>query len=97
MRVAFAPADLDKIWLHFAMDSLIAADRLVDNILKRCEQLATLPELGPARPEIAKDARMLTLDDYVVLYRLAETAVEIVRIAHGARHLAGLFGGDGAV
>ena len=89
-----AGADLDDIWLHVALDNPVAADRLIDRILARCQALAEHPSLGPARPEIAPDARMLSVGDYLVLYRVAGTDVEIVRVVHGARRLAGLFGPD---
>jgi toxin ParE1/3/4 len=92
VRSAAANADLDEIWLNLALDNLHAADRLVDRIANRCLGLATHPHLGPARPEIAPDARMLVVGDHLVLYRVTETGVEIVRVVHGARRLEGLFG-----
>jgi toxin ParE1/3/4 len=93
-RSARASADLDEIWLSIALDSPSAADRLIDRILQRCLSLANYPRLGPARPEIAHDARMLTVGDYIVLYRINEMGPEIVRVVHGARRLDGLFDVD---
>lgn len=90
-QTARARADLDDIWLGVALDNFRAADRLVDRIIARCQTLADHPRLGPARPQIAPDARMLVVGDYLVLYRLAAGDVEIVRIVHGARRLEGLF------
>jgi toxin ParE1/3/4 len=84
-------ADLDEIWLHVALDSPAAADRLIDRIATRCQALGAQPRLGPARPEIAPEARVLTIGDYLALYRVLGADVEIVRVVHGARRLAGLF------
>lgn len=94
-RVLYSPrakADLDDIWLHVALDNEAAADRLIDRILGRCDRLADHPSLGQARPEIAPDARMLVIGDYLALYRLSGADVEVVRVTHGARRLQDLFG-----
>ena len=99
IRSRQASADLDDIWLHVALDNPAAADRLIDRIVARCGRLADHPNLGPARPEIAPDAPALVVGDYLALYRAKGADVEIVRVVHGARRLAGLFDGgpdDGA-
>ncbi len=93
-RTPRALNDLDEIWLRVALDDPAAADRLIDRIVKRCHDLGEHPEQGAARPEIASDARMLVVDDYLVLYRVDGSDAEIVRIVHGARRLAGLFDVD---
>ncbi len=93
-RVRLTPRardDLDEIWLHIARDNIGAADRLIDAISARCNSLADFPDLGPARPDIAPDARMLTIDNYIVLYRHDRDDIEIVRVTHGARRLAALW------
>ena len=96
-RVRLTPRareDLDEIWLYIARDNMGAADRLIDAIGARCNGLADFPELGPARPDIAPDARMLTIDNYIVLYRSRGADVEIVRVVHGARRLEALWPPD---
>ena len=91
IRTPRAGSDLDDIWLRVALDNPAAADRLIDRLIDRCQNLAAHPHLGTARPEIAPEARMLIVDDYVALYRVNGADVEIIRIVHGARRLAGLF------
>jgi toxin ParE1/3/4 len=93
-RTPRAGTDLDDIWLRVALDNPAAADGLIDRIVARCRDLAAHPQLGTARPEIATDARMLVMDDYIILYRVIGTDTEIVRIVHGARRLEGLFDTD---
>lgn len=88
---ATAENDLDDIWLHIALDSPAAADRTIDAVKKRIEQLASFPESGQARPDIASDARSLNTGNYLILYRIIDVSVEIVRVAHGARDLTELF------
>lgn len=84
-------ADLDDIWYSIAVDNPIAADAVIDRIRARCETLRHHPELGPERPDIARDCRQLVVDPYLVLYRATDEAVELVRAIHGRRSLAGLF------
>ncbi|MBN9071231.1 MAG: type II toxin-antitoxin system RelE/ParE family toxin [Rhizobiales bacterium] len=94
MRVVFTPAaeaDLDDIWLNVALESPRAADKLIDDIRDRTSPLFDFPELGSARPEIAAEMRVLTEGAYLILYRIVEDGVEIVRVIHGARDLTALF------
>ena len=93
-RITLTPrarVDIDDIWLHVALDRPAAADRLIDRIVTRLQVLADHPQLGPARPEIAPEARVVVVGAYLALYRVVGAHVEIVRIVHGARELKGLF------
>jgi toxin ParE1/3/4 len=94
VAVVFSPAaerDIDDIWLNIALENPAAADRLIDSIGQRSEQLAEFPELGRLRPDIAEDARSLNVGSYIILYRIAKRTVEVIRIVHGARDLTMLF------
>ncbi|WP_292551364.1 type II toxin-antitoxin system RelE/ParE family toxin [Mesorhizobium sp.] len=64
---------------------------LLDAIAARIQQLATFPESGPQKPDIGAEVRALTIGNYLVLYRLAEQRVEIVRVVHSARDVSALF------
>jgi toxin ParE1/3/4 len=89
-KVLFTPAaerDVVDIWLNVALESPIAADRLVDQIHDRALQLIGFPELGPENPEISNGMRFLTSGRYLILYRIANAHMEIVRVLHGARDL----------
>jgi toxin ParE1/3/4 len=90
-KTARATADLDEIWLFIAMDNVSAADRLIDRITERTRALADHPRLDVARPDIAPEARMLTIGDYLISYRILGSDVAINRVVHGARRLEGLF------
>ena len=90
MRVALTPRaeeDLLEIWLHVAKDNPSAADRLIDEIMHRCQLLTEHPSAGVARPDIAPDARMPTTGNYLILYRITAAGVEVARIVHRARLL----------
>lgn len=92
-RVRFTPRaaeDLEEIWFFIAADNPDAADRTLDALEEKARLLAEKPQLGPARPDIAKDLRFHPVGSYLLLYRIIKNGVEIVRVAHGARDLLGL-------
>lgn len=94
MRIVRTPAaetDLIDIWMYIALDNPHAADRLLDAIGDRIGQLKGHPLSGAARPNIAPDARLLPVGNYVVLHRILSDTVEIVRVVHGARDASALF------
>lgn len=65
-----------------------AADRLLDRIEARWQQLATYPYSGAPRDDIARGIRHLTVGEYLILHRVGEDAVEILRVLHGRAILA---------
>jgi toxin ParE1/3/4 len=83
-----AREDLLAIWLYIApRNSEAAADRVYDRIEEACRQLGHFPQLGPARPEIAADARALVIERWLALYRVVEGGAQVVRIVDSARDL----------
>ena len=90
-RTPAAEADLIDIWIHVALDNPAAADQLLDRIGEKIALLADFPEAGVLREDIAEGVRMLAVGNYVVLYRLAASGVEVVRVVHGARDVTALF------
>jgi toxin ParE1/3/4 len=52
---------------------------------------AARPGIRRRKPNIGAEVRALTIGNYLVLYRLAEQRVEIVRVVHGARDVSTLF------
>ena len=43
--------------------------------------------MGRARPELRADLRSLPFGAYLILYRVVEDGVEIIRVVHAARNL----------
>ena len=84
----FAQRDLLEIWFHIAADKGPAtADHWIDRIEARCRQLAEFPELGPPRPDIAGDARLLVIARWLALYEITKGGVRIMRVVDAARDL----------
>ena len=89
--------DLDAIWLYIAQDNPSAADRLVEDAYQVCQRLAEHPELGPVRHFQNDDPpgiRFIVIPRFrncLVFYRATGTAVEILRVLHGAQDIDDLF------
>ena len=87
IRTAQAEEDLIQIWSHIALDSIRAADRLLDRLDEKSRMLADNPRLGTERSDIATGVRSWPVGSYLILYHEISDGVEIVRYAHGARRL----------
>ena len=86
-----ARSDLDEIWFYIAQDDPAAADKFTRLIISRFPILASMPNLGRERKELAAGLRSLAVGNYIIFYRVAKSGVEIIRILHGARDLPPLF------
>jgi toxin ParE1/3/4 len=86
-----ADRDLVEIWYFIAQEDRVAADRLLDLLEGKYKLLADNPQMGPARPDIAKELRYHPVGNYLLLYRVVSDGIELVRIVHGARDLHHLF------
>ena len=86
-RTAQVEADLIDIWLYIAHDNPAAADRLLDLLDKKSRALASNPQMGMAREDIAAGVRHFPVGRYLILYRDIADGVEIVRYVHGMRRL----------
>jgi len=82
-----AERDLDDIWFHIAMDNQTAADRLLDAFMTRARLVATQPNMGYARPELAPELRSFSVGQYVIFYNPLPDGIELVRVRHGKRDL----------
>lgn len=89
--------DLPDIYAHIAEDNPAAAERVLEAVEATFAQLAMQPESGvlyPSRNPRMKDVRMLPVSgfsNYLVFYRIADDAVRVLYVVHGARHLPRLF------
>jgi toxin ParE1/3/4 len=93
-RLPRAIRDVDDIWEWIASDDLAAAERWTRHIVEATDRLIEFPNSGTPRPELAAGVRSIAVGRYVVLYRVGPDSVDIVRVVHGARDLAGLLGDD---
>ena len=90
-----AEADLDDIWCYIARKSgsLEIADRFTELLSDRFYLLANHPYIGRRRDEeLRPGLRSFPVRDYIILYRIEEDDVLILRILHGSRDIKALLG-----
>lgn len=75
-----ARRDLLSIWAWKGREVPERGDRALDRIEPSSQRLTRFPRLGPTAPHIAPGARKLSVDEYLVLYRIAEDSIVIVRV-----------------
>jgi plasmid stabilization system protein ParE len=81
------PGDLEEIAEFIAQDSPRHAVRMLRLLHAKIKEIAKQPEMYRLRPEIGADARLATLGNYVILFRVRENVVRIERVVHGGRDL----------
>jgi len=82
-----AEQDLDQIEDYIGKDSPSAAVRFVQRLTDRFAQLAEYPGIGRERIEYGRGLRSITEGDYVIIYRLTQRTLEILRVLHGRRDI----------
>lgn len=95
-----AESDLDDIWYYIIWyyiakesGSLEIANRLIDNITDRFLLLAGFPYLGRSRDQdFGAGLRSFGVGEYLILYAVEAEDVLILRVVHGRRDIAELFG-----
>jgi len=83
-RVILAPeadSDLWEIAWYIARRNLPAACRFIDSVYEKGELLASNPQLGRRREELAPDLRSFPVGPFVLFYRPGRGGIEIARKA----------------
>ena len=88
-----ASADLTEIWSYIADDSVPSADAFMDKLYETIQLLARQPGAGRHREDLASGIQSFPFGRYVIFYREVASAIEIVRVLHGARDIENIFGG----
>ena len=63
-----ARADLDGIFLHVAIERLVAAERLIDRLMDAISGLRDFPKAG--QPSSGDRRELVTVQPCVILYRV---------------------------
>ena len=84
----FAIEDVRLIHHYIAKDSKKYADRFVDKIIARVDQLENFPRSGRIVPEFNSEIiRELIEGNYRIIYKIDPDYIAIVRVHHAARQL----------
>ncbi|MBD2458619.1 type II toxin-antitoxin system RelE/ParE family toxin [Nostoc sp. FACHB-87] len=86
-----ASFDLAEIIDYFTVRNIEAGERFIDEFEKKCKYLANFPNMGRSYANIKHDLRGVPLNGYIILYRIIDSGIEIVRVVSGYRNLESLF------
>ena len=98
MRLRLSPlvaGDLEEITEFIARDSPRHALRVLRLLRAKIKEIARQPALYRLRPEIAPDARIAVVEQYLILFRIRNRTVRIERVLHGNRSLPDLIDAGG--
>ena len=72
-----------RAWLAISEDQGTAlADAYLRKIKDVCALIATQPEMGVARKDVAKKVRALPVDRYIIYFRIEASEIQILRLWH---------------
>ena len=74
-----------EIWSKVAAESEDSADAYVDRLVRHFRLLADYPNSGRRREELGAGYRSVSVDEYVVLYRLVRSQVLLMQVVHRDR------------
>jgi toxin ParE1/3/4 len=86
-----ASRDLSEIADYFAETNMEVGERFFREFNRKCQQLITFPSSGKSYGSIRSDLRGLSLEGYIIFYRILDEGIEILRVVSGRRNLESLF------
>ncbi|MEH2401743.1 type II toxin-antitoxin system RelE/ParE family toxin [Nostoc sp.] len=86
-----ASRDINEIADYFAQTSVEAGERFFSEFNRKCQQLVAFPNSGKSYAKIRLDLRGLSLQGYIVFYKVLDDGIEILRVISGRRNFPSLF------
>lgn len=91
MKIIWSPLAVDRateIADYIARDKPLAAEKWIESIFSKIEQLKASPEIGRIVPEINNNQfRELIYGNYGIIYRIETKQISILTIRHGKQIL----------
>ena len=91
MRVHWTNTALEhllSIYAHIAQESPVYADRTVDRLTRRSEQVGQFPRSGRMVPEYqVADIREVIERPYRIIYRIKPDQIDVLAVFHSAQEL----------
>ena len=91
MRIIWSPLAVDRaseIADYIAQDKPSAAEKWIDTVFSKVEQLKSSPEIDRIVPEISDSQfRELIYGNYRIIYRIETKQISILTIRHGRQIL----------
>jgi toxin ParE1/3/4 len=86
-----ASRDLAEIVDYFADINIEAGEYFVQEFEKKCKNLVNFPNMGRSYEDIAPLLRGIPVDGHIILYKMIDDEITIVRVVNGKRDLKSLF------
>ena len=84
----FALGDLKAIHEYISQDSKAYADKFIEKLINRVDQLENFAKSGRSVPEFNSETiRELVEGNYRIVYKINPDHIGVVRIHHSARQL----------
>jgi plasmid stabilization system protein ParE len=91
MKIIWSPLAIDRaseLAEYIAQDKPSAAEKWINTVFSKAEQLKSSPEIGRVVPEIRNDRfRELIYGNYRIIYRIEKEQISILTIRHGKQIL----------
>lgn len=87
----YVEGDLDTVADFIAQDNPGRAVTFIQDIRKKFYNIQREPLIYQLRPDIGEDARMATVGNYAILFRIMGNIVRIERVVYGSRNLPDVF------
>ena len=91
MKILWSPLAIDRaseIAEYIAQDKPAAAEKWIDTVFSKVEQLKSTPEIGRFVPEIQNNQfRELIYGNYRIIYRIEKKQISILTIRRGKQIL----------
>ncbi|MBA4417668.1 MAG: plasmid stabilization protein [Syntrophus sp. (in: bacteria)] len=91
MKIIWSPLAIDRlseIATYIAQENPTAAEKWVDTVFRKVEDLQNFPESGMVIPETEnKTIRELIYGNYRLIYRLEEKRISVLTVRHGKQVL----------
>ena len=91
MKIIWSPLAIDRaseIPEYIAQDKPSAAEKWINTVFSKVEQLDSSPEIGRVVPEIRNDQfRELIYGNYRIIYHVEKKQISILTIRHGKQIL----------
>jgi plasmid stabilization system protein ParE len=87
----FVESNLDDIAEYIAQDNPRRAVTFIREIRAKFQEICNNPLLYQLRPDIGEEARLTTVGNYAILFRVIGDSLRIERVIYGGRNLPGIF------
>ncbi len=86
MKVIWSPLSVERtmeIAKYIALDDRTAAEKWIESIFRRVEQLESFPRSGEIVPETNReDIRQLIFGNYRIIYRISVELISVLTVRH---------------